>query len=80
MQLTVPGTSSAGRVRFVPWWAKYAIRPAKPAASQSRNRDSSAPRSIAAIPVAAKPSSALQRLIAATSSVRSAVVGDSTFV
>ena len=61
MQLTVPGTSSAGRVRLMPCRDMYAISPLNPARSQSRKRLSSADRSMLATPIRAKPSSAAQR-------------------
>jgi hypothetical protein len=76
MQLTVPGKSSAGRLRFTPWRDMYRISPLKPARSQSRKCASSVARSMRATPSRANPSSRLQRCRAVNSAAASKAAGD----
>src|ERR671919_1994917 len=59
----VPGLSSAGRARRLPWRAIYPISPCQPCASHSSSRGSAALRSASAMPTAWKPSSRPQRLM-----------------
>ncbi len=73
MQLTVPGTSSAGRDRLLPWAAMYRISPLKPSRSQSRKCASSAAKSMLATPMRANPSSVPQRLMSASNATGSNV-------
>ena len=61
MQLTVPGTNSAGRLRLIPWRDMYPISPLNPARSQSRKKASSADRSILVTPKPVNPISSAQR-------------------
>ena len=75
MQLTVPGTSSAGRVRLLPCRLMYPISPAKPARSHSRKRASSGARSMFATPMRAKPSSAAQARMSASRAAGSSGAG-----
>src|SRR5688500_4239512 len=60
---SVPGLSSAGRARRVPWRAIYSISPCQPCASHSSSRGSAALKSASAMPTAWKPSSRPQRLM-----------------
>src|SRR5919106_3342483 len=60
---SVPGLSSAGRARSVPWRAIYPISPCQPRPSHSRSRGSAAERSASAMPTAWKPSSRPHRLM-----------------
>src|SRR5687767_250371 len=59
----VPGLSSAGRARRLPWRAIYSISPCQPCASHSSSRGSACERSASAMPTAWKPSSRPQALI-----------------
>ena len=76
MARTVPGTSSAGRARFMPWLAMYSISPWYPASSQACKGASMCDKSTSAMRTSAKPSSRPHSLMVRARTARSVTVAD----
>src|SRR6185437_737812 len=64
MTRSVPGCSSAGRLRRTPWRCMYCISPCQPRSSHCSRWRSSSASSIPLMPIASKPSARASRSIA----------------